>query len=760
MNCSDHPQNPITVICVAKHECQRKLCAQCAYEHNVELQQLLPIMLFQDQLQKKFQEFKLEDKKQLDQSRLSFKSLLSETEKMLQTLWAKFYSSIKIIYDMIEQQDQKYLNLIKFDIPPSEVSYTQLELMVNILQEGILNNWNSLKCYYFSELDKANSQFKEKIDQFMKIINSQFSGIFWSETIQEYIGLAEYSDKLTKTKFQIQYTKNRDILYIQNEETIYNFKHNDLFTTPKIYTNLEIIKHFNWIGELGEKYQKVGLWTATWKGERLIGVGGWYCQDGKKQGKWKEIIENFHDYKKIFEIGDYINNKKKGKWIYISQDKEIGGGEYNQQGEKDGKWIELSDNFEQFKTQVTYHGKYQNGKKVGRWDIFKRKWGRVFGSYQKQIGGGLYDERGYENKIGNWIDISKTFGYYSQVTYCGEYRNGKKIGKWDTYDNWNTNYRLQILLSKILFYQHFRGGGSYDEEGNEVKFGNWIEFDEQNTTITYEGEYKIGKKVGKWVTWWSCNGDFNIGGGSYEDEGNGIKIGNWIEIIDEFDKQHMTQNGEYKNGKKVGRWDFFVKDFYKKPDTKIGGGLYNDEGDEIKIGNWIEIIINGYNDFQITSTGEYKHGKKAGRWDFWFNKDQNNYKMQIFVSQGSGGGLYDERGDEIKIGKWIVISNQLSKDILVTYEGEYKNGKKCGRWDILFNRKKFGGGSYDAGELGIKTGNWIDFDETSGYFNDQGIKVEKGEYKNGQKVGVWVNIFKCFFDQEKIRPLKYVKYYN
>lgn len=35
---------------------------------------------------------------------------------------------------------------------------------------------------------------------------------------------------------------------------IKSFKHNDLFTAPKIYTNLEIIKHFNWIGELGEKY--------------------------------------------------------------------------------------------------------------------------------------------------------------------------------------------------------------------------------------------------------------------------------------------------------------------------------------------------------------------------------------------------------------------------------------------------------------------------------------------------------------------------
>lgn len=83
--------------------------------------------------------------------------------------------------------------------------------------------------------------------------------------------------------------------------------------------------------------------------------------------------------------------------------------------------------------------------------------------------------------------------------------------------------------------------------------------------------------------------------------------------------------------------------------------------------------------------------------------------------------------------------------------------KNCNK---LFKRIISGGGSYDAGELGIKTGEWIDFDETKGYFNDHGIIVEKGEYKNGQKVGVWVDMFKYFFDPEKIRPLKYVKYYN
>lgn len=46
-----------------------------------------------------------------------------------------------------------------------------------------------------------------------------------------------------------------------------------------------------------------------------------------------------------------------------------GGGSYNYQGQKDGKWIELSDRYYNF-SQVTSVGEYRNGNKVGNWEYY------------------------------------------------------------------------------------------------------------------------------------------------------------------------------------------------------------------------------------------------------------------------------------------------------------------------------------------------------------------------------------------------------
>lgn len=45
------------------------------------------------------------------------------------------------------------------------------------------------------------------------------------------------------------------------------------------------------------------------------------------------------------------------------------------------------------------------------------------------------------------------------------------------------------------------------------------------------------------------------GGGSYDEGGEGIKIGDWIEVHDEFIfGSEITYAGLYKNGIKVGTW--------------------------------------------------------------------------------------------------------------------------------------------------------------------------------------------------------------
>ncbi|CAD8213357.1 unnamed protein product [Paramecium pentaurelia] len=101
-------------------------------------------------------------------------------------------------------------------------------------------------------------------------------------------------------------------------------------------------------------------------------------------------IKNFWSLAQVYESEEYFNDYKKGTWKYIYKNNIIGGGSYNDSGQRNGKWIELSEGFYKY-SQITYKGEYKNGKKVGNWDIF---WQMDFGDklYQK-IGGGSYDDQ-------------------------------------------------------------------------------------------------------------------------------------------------------------------------------------------------------------------------------------------------------------------------------------------------------------------------------------------------------------------------------
>ncbi|CAD8105115.1 unnamed protein product [Paramecium sonneborni] len=434
-----------------------------------------------------------------------------------------------------------------------------------------------------------------------------------------------------------------------------------------------------WLGNYGYNNKKIGKWMATWNGKILNNVGGLYSNDGLKQGLWKELNRNYMNQGKVqvqvYESGSYLKNQRCGIWIYVFNGRKIGGGSYNKQGFKDGKWIELRDGFNK-NSQVTYNGQYQNGKKVALWDIFYEN---------KKIGGGLYNEGDDEIKIGRWIEESDGFYYFSQITFNGEYKKGKKIGLWESYFNWDGNQKI--------------GGGLYDEVGDEIKIGRWIDFNKTYKTdsqVTYNGEYINGKKVGRWNIWFNEYDDgwnnkqmqiLNIinnikifsGGGLYDQEGNEIKIGRWVEQSEAFFiYSQVTYVGEYKNNKKVGRWDIWYNSYDKGwKNKKIGGGTYNKGDDEIKIGKWTELSDRFNNYTEIIYQGEYKHNQKVGKWEITYDGIQ------------SGGGQYDEDGKGIKIGNWIEFSESFHKYHQLIYDGQYKNGKKIGRWmemDIKENK--------------------------------------------------------------------------
>ncbi|CAD8128965.1 unnamed protein product [Paramecium sonneborni] len=125
--------------------------------------------------------------------------------------------------------------------------------------------------------------------------------------------------------------------------------------------------------------------------------------------------------------------------------------------------------------------------------------------------------------------------------------------------------------------------------------------------------------------------------------------------------------------------------FNEKEYYKIGGGLYDQEGNQIKIGKWIELDKKFNHHNQIINSGEYNiHGMKIGRWDIMYckYKEKKYQKMQILlkiIQIFSGGGSYDQEGNQIKIGEWVKLHHQFDCQKQVTCRIDYgMNGPKSG----------------------------------------------------------------------------------
>ncbi|CAD8130143.1 unnamed protein product [Paramecium sonneborni] len=166
MQCTHHYQNAITFICLAPHQCiyQRKLCAQCLYDHGVEVKQAVPIQRFQEMALQKLLDSKLTQTFELIQQRMNFKYMLSETEMMMKKIWQDLSKSIEYIYDMIDKQNNSYIKLLNQN--PVESSYTDLEKLVSIVLEEAKNWWDK---EFKGLIDKSNEVMEQIQSLIIKI---------------------------------------------------------------------------------------------------------------------------------------------------------------------------------------------------------------------------------------------------------------------------------------------------------------------------------------------------------------------------------------------------------------------------------------------------------------------------------------------------------------------------------------------------------------------------------------------------------------
>ncbi|CAD8148205.1 unnamed protein product [Paramecium octaurelia] len=289
-----------------------------------------------------------------------------------------------------------------------------------------------------------------------------------------------------------------------------------------------------------------------------------------------------------------------------------GGGYYDNQG-KQGKWIELTNNF---------FGAYKNGKRVGRWDFQYRE--TIYQQFEL-IGGGSYDnQEGSESfRIGKWFEPSDGFHSNNQVMYVGEYQKGIRVGKWEVYmimDDYGS-------IHQIGFGEY--DDGQEDESRLGMKQGKWHELSsllQSSSKVIYFGEYKNDIKIGRWEIYWKEKDEKSfklIGGGLYEDKIDGqfpeaIKQGRWVELNEGFrNSSLLTWKGDYQNNNKIGRWNTsfgwknMQKQYFQHFSFSGGGSYYEiDIGLTKKVGKLIEFGNRFDRDNQLSCRGEYENGKK------------------------------------------------------------------------------------------------------------------------------------------------------
>ncbi|CAD8068131.1 unnamed protein product [Paramecium sonneborni] len=332
-----------------------------------------------------------------------------------------------------------------------------------------LQKWQKFSNSVVKKLEEAQTNLNLQLEAFKNIY------VFQEKQEQKCLIWNLKSCTFLLVQVDIVKTKNKEVRYLKDGEIMRIDQIKNASAKPEVLTNLEQIKYLQWQGNYGLNNHKIGQWKILWDCKILDGVGGEY-REGEKQGQWKEPIKNYWSLSQVYEIGQYDKDKNKGSWKLIENDNKIGGGQYNCFGQKEGKWIDIYENFFNY-AKVTCVGNYdKNGMKIGKWDILQNS------------GGGQNDQEGNQKKIGKWVELDEKFRYYKQVINCGEYNlNGMKIGLWD----------IMYCKDKQKLYRQI-GGGCYGSGDNSKKIGKWVEFSFWKQP-TYNGEYNFqGMKIGRW----------------------------------------------------------------------------------------------------------------------------------------------------------------------------------------------------------------------------------------------------------------------
>ena len=472
---------------------------------------------------------------------------------------------------------------------------------------------------------------------------------------------------------------------------------------------------------------------------------------------------------KIYD-GEFKNNIKEGKGIEYSYGNKIYEGEFKN-NIKDGKGIEYENGYKK------YQGCFKNGKREGTGTIYTNQSTiRYEGNFENNNfhgKGKLYYDNGKIQYAGNFDN-----GFFSGEGYYYD-MNGEKIKVINGLPTINTK-RFQIYYNSgkkhyELYVSKSNGtiqGKKYDENNhlkyngyfrnrnikeketvnledyknkNEyiclIKEGNGTSYNDDETVL-YKGNFKNNYYNGKGILY-NYNYEkerFILYEGSFLNgnyNGYGILYFNYCKI-----KQY---EGNFLNGIYNGK-----------------GIKYNEKGEEVFKGNFKE--GNQFSGF-LTSPdyiGQIDNGVKNGkgkkfidkilRFDGTFKNDKfiegivytiNNKKFfegKINDKEEKIGKFFNDDynyegkfEDFLKTADYIV---DFTNKCTITFEGDYKNGMKCGKGkDFLtgYEGEYLYDLYYGKGKIKNKTYNLFGSPSMT-YVTPNGIE---GDFKNGKKVGYW-----------------------
>lgn len=344
-----------------------------------------------------------------------------------------------------------------------------------------------------------------------------------------------------------------------------------------------------------------------------------------------------------------------------------------------------------------------------------------------------------------------------EVSYSADRKNGERR----TYDEKGRLLRVEVFKDDVRFAkqeEYYESGGireliPIDTLGKGLEQGTGYEYDESDgrviSVVTYSNGYqrgrerinrkdKLNQRQGLWRTFhpnmvtqsegYYRNDNKDGYWKEFDEQGNllsTVKYDNGVLIpepdelakIDIRKKYHSNAQvksvGSYLKGVEEGVHRFFSEDG-KVEDAKIyrqgkvaGEGIVDPEGK--RQGEWKEYYETG----ELRARGKYVNNRREGKWTFYYR--DGKVEQQGHYSKGLSDGEW----------KWTYPSGNPWR------EENYYEGKEDGP-AIEYT---------DSGTV-IAKGQYIDGERDGKWVIDIGEHREEGEYRAGQRNGVWKYYFK------------------